>query len=92
MPKKSLLGDAEALDGLAEAWNRNSQVRGVLLNSNSMLCWPKANLTGVITFKTASYNWKVLTRVLRIWLPTIDKLKSININAARKQARYSALG
>ena len=83
MPK----ADALALDGLAEAWNKSKQIREHLLASGNLLVWHSPKLVGVTTFQTAQPNFRVLARLLRVWLPRAgDVLKTINIYAARREA------
>ena len=85
MPRKGALGDPNALEGLAQAWEKSRRIRDNTLRVNSLLVWPKKSLTGVISFHTASYNFSVLARLFKLYLPSIEKLKTININAARKE-------
>ena len=86
MPRKgSKLPDVNALSGLAAAWEKCRAIRQAALRNDSVLQWPTPALTGVITFETMTYNSKVLLRLLRLWLPQLDTLKTINVFAARKE-------
>ena len=87
MPRKGVKrGNPLALDGLAELWNKNRALREQMLNSGFLFAWPSPMQVGVITFETASLNVRALIRLLRTWLPKIDRLKTINIYAARREA------
>ena len=85
MPRKGRKGDPMALQGLANAWNKNRGIREHLLRANSLLAWPKPKLVGVISFYTVSHNFAVISRVLRNHLPKLQKLKTVNIDAVRKE-------
>ena len=87
MPKKGSKGNLEALEGLAESWNRNRGIREHLLRAGSLLAWPKPKLCGVVSFHTASFTFGVLSRVLRIHLPKLEKLRTINVDATRHEVR-----
>ena len=82
--------DPLALDGLASAWERNRSIRNRVMQSGSLLQWPDSKKVGVISFETMSYNYKVLLRLLRIWLPDLEKLKTINVYAARREVQVDA--
>ena len=87
MPRKGVKrADELALNGLAELWNKNRKIRETLLTTGFIFTWPTRAQVGVINFDTAALNVRVLSRLLRTWLPTIDILKSINIYAARREA------
>ena len=88
MPKKGTKkADALALDGLAELWNRNKSIREHMLQTGNLCTWTSPKLVGVTTFETAAPNFRVLVRLLRIWLPRAGEvLKTINVYAARREA------
>ena len=87
MPKKGgKIPDPDALQGLAAIWEKCRPIRQHMLRTGNLLSWPSPKLVGVVTFKTASHNYAVLSRALRHWLPKLDTLKTINIFAARKEA------
>ena len=88
MPRKSQKKpDHAALSGLAELWNKSRYIREHLLQTGNLFRWPSPKQVGVISFETAACNYRVLARLLRHYLPTLDTLKTINIYAARKEAR-----
>ena len=89
MPRKSQKKpDANALNGLADMWNKNRHIREHLLQHGQLFKWPSPMQVGVVTFETAAFNFRVLARLLRLCLPKLDTLRTINIDAARKEARH----
>ena len=90
MPRKSQKkADENALSGLAASWNKSAWIREHVLKTGNILVWPSPQKVGVIDFSTAAYNTRVLTRLLRVWLPQLEVLKTVNIYAARKEARQA---
>ena len=89
MPRKgTVLGDPDALSGLAKSWDKNKAIRGHLLKTGNLMRWPSPDKVGCINFETLGLNHKVLARLLRNWLPKIDTLKTVNIFACRKEAGF----
>ena len=88
MPRKTQKkGDENALNGLATSWNKCRWIREHLLKTGNLLQWPSVKQVGVIDFTTAACNTRVLSRLMKVWLPQLQVLKTINIYAARKEAR-----
>ncbi|CAE7307268.1 CRYD [Symbiodinium necroappetens] len=86
MPRRGVtLGDKEALSGLAASWDKSKAIRGHLLKTGNLLRWPSPAQVGCINFETLGLNYRVMTKLLRIWLPKIDTLKTVNIFACRQE-------
>ncbi|CAE7451442.1 unnamed protein product [Symbiodinium sp. KB8] len=86
MPRRGVtLGDKEALSGLAASWDKSRAIRGHLLKTGNLLRWPSPAQVGCINFETLGLNYRVMTKLLRIWLPKIDTLKTVNIFACRHE-------
>ena len=89
MPRKGTpVADKDALLGLAQSWEKAKLIRGHLLKTGNLLRWPAPNKVGCINFETMALNYKVLTKLLHIWLPAIDTLRSVNIFACREEALF----
>ena len=89
MPRRGVtLGDKEALSGLAASWDKSRAIRGHLLKTGNLLRWPSPAQVGCINFETLGLNYRVMTKLLRIWLPKIDTLKTVNIFACRHEAGF----
>ncbi|CAE7249148.1 unnamed protein product [Symbiodinium microadriaticum] len=58
---------------------------GHLLKTGNLLRWPSPAQVGCINFETLGLNYRVMTKLLRIWLPKIDTLKTVNIFACRHE-------
>ena len=71
--------DEMALAGLAESWNRSSAIRSNMLKSGRVLYWESPKLVGVVNLDTLSGNWRPMKRMMEIWLPKLDVLKTINV-------------
>ena len=92
MPRRGTpVADKDALKGLAVSWEKAKSIRGHLLKTGNILRWPSPNKVGCINFETMSLNYKVLAKLLEIWLPQIDTLHSVNIFACREEALFSAI-
>ena len=86
MPRKGTpVADPNALEGLAKAWDKVKSIRGHMLKTGNLMRWPSPNKVGCINFETMSLNHKALAKLLRIWLPQIDTLHSVNIFACRQE-------
>ena len=86
MPKKEQKADELALDGLAEKWEKEKEIRKRLLKTGRLLVWEEPKKVGIINFKSMRPNASVLTILLHHYLPPIPELRTINVFAARREA------
>ena len=80
---------SSTLDGLAVAWERDEIVRQKTLKSGSLLAWPTAKLTGVVSFQTISYNARVMDILLNIHCSKIPTPKTVNMEKLRAEVGWS---
>lgn len=83
--------DLNALDGLAEMWEKNDVIRRRLLKTSSLLTWPRPACVGVVSFEALSLNVDVFEAVIDVWASDKKKPKTLPINPLKRQARYELL-
>lgn len=76
----------KTLEGLAALWEDDKYVRSLVLSTQSLLKWPSKKKMGVITFETMSANYRVLSLLLKIWLPLNESAKTVFIDHVRNEA------
>ena len=81
--------DELALVGLAQSWNKSQKIRTNMLKTGRLCVWDTPETVGVLTLETMSANFRALKKMLEIWLPKIDVLKTVNVYAARREAMFS---
>ena len=87
MPRRGLKkADVLALSGLAESWEKSRSIRQRMLSTGRLLSWPEPAKVGVINLDVMQQNYRVLMKMLEVWLAKTDTLKTFNVYAARHEA------
>ena len=77
------------LNGLAEAWDKDAEIRHSTVARKSLLAWPNPKLAGRINYDTLQLNVKVVDVVVDLWCPKQQPAKTVGLDHMKFQAEIT---
>ena len=87
-PRIALPDGDGALSGLCKSLEQDPSIRTRALANGKLLQWDNSKVVGVVNFTSIAKNYRVVEKVLSLWLPQTNVPKTINIEDAREQVRF----
>ena len=88
LPEDPNTEDCECdLNGLAEAWDREAEIRHSTAARKSLLAWQHPKQAGRINYDTLQLNLKVIDVVVDLWCPKQQTAKTVSLDDMKFQAK-----
>ena len=79
---------AVGLDGLAQTWEKEEEIRRSVLVTRRLLKWLSSEKTGVPTFPCAALNFEVLRLFFQKWVDVCPTKRTVGQAVCTREARF----
>ena len=74
------------LEGLAEAWERNHDLRKQIQDEIALVFWPETKLVGIISMQALKVNVDLLNNAASLWVPKQTTPKTLPVGWLKVEA------